>query len=541
MLRKLIPFLVLCFAASAHGHAQQVDPSYQISWPTCSAGQAYSPNTNVCENVILAAPSAAQTVAQPSLAQPLGVNYLSEAFNNGAVQAAAFCGLGTIGGVATPACSADMCAKIRSALTYAIGNNFPLVDATAFSGTQQCAADPIGNLITSGNTVKIGLRLGYVHIMTQAQWNITNYGVQLVGMGPMYTQVEYNGTSNVQAVLRAANVSFIKVEGIFFIAGAASTTHVLDGVNLVEVHRSELNDVSAWGAVNTGLHTQGAVTDTFYRVKVSNFDALYLGVGNANGYTTPGTGFWFDASTDQTTDGTCIDCAAEGITSGTGFYLASANSMTFTSGTSEQNLKGVLIASVSKWNSFIGMDIEGNTQNANGVDINDNGQGTVWQTVIADSNCTGGCTASAIAGGNGGQIIISDTGLTGGYSGSFNVIGNLTKFSTGGSFTVLSPAGFANAAFSLLSNAVGLQLTHNTACTISAGALGNSCNSAVTLPVTEPDTNYRVVACTNSLDTGPTTTGDVFSKTTTGFTVRLIAMSSSATGAGDMDCLVIHQ
>ena len=134
-----------------------------------------------------------------------------------------------------------------------------------------------------------------------------------------------------------------------------------------------------------GIHSKFAVTDTFYRPATSFADATLLGIYNGS-HTTPVHGLCLDAvNGGQTTSGTVIDGKAEGV-AGTGWWLASASSMTFESGTSENNSGsgpgGIQVDHLSKYNTFTSTDLEGNSNE----DALDNGSGTKFVNVIAGSS-----------------------------------------------------------------------------------------------------------------------------------------------------------
>lgn len=94
-----------------------------------------------------------------------------------------------------------------------------------------------------------------------------------------------------------------------------------------------------------------------------------------------------------------------------------------------------------------------------------------------------------------------------------------------------------------ITNQVGMQIVSATICAIAAGT-GNLCGLGFTLPVTEPDTAYRVVGCQadNVQGSGipvPAATG---AETTTSFAVNVYNMSPSnaVLSGGSITCLVIH-
>jgi hypothetical protein len=428
-MRKLISILAVTFCfASAHIYAQQINPNSQINWSQstgCSTtGAPYIPASNTCVPMITGlvqlAPTGAQSIVQPSVSQPLAVNFFQAALSNGTVMADQFCsgsiGSSTFGGVTLPACSADACTKLLAANKYAVSNAFNFVDATHFSGVQACSVNPYASLNSTANSsANLTDTFGSVHFQSTVQWVIQNSGVVLRGMGPYSTQVEYTGSTAIGSVLlvngnngtvapyQANGINNVEVDGMFFYGDAANLT---DTIDLNFVNRSKFTDVYTWGSTACGIRTNAAVTDTFTRPHTSAQDATYIGVTGA-GHTVPQSGLCFSSGSGnsagiQTTNGTVTDAVAEDLT-GTGWQFLSANSMTFTSGTSEFNVNGLVISAGSKYNTFVSLDLEGNTANTTGVDITDNSGYNMFLEPIASSPCTGSCTASVNLTGAAGQ------------------------------------------------------------------------------------------------------------------------------------------
>ena len=249
---------------------------------------------------------------------------------------------------------------------------------------------------------------------------------------------------------------------------------------------------------------------------------------------------------NQTTDGTVIDGAFEGI-NGPGIELRSANQMTFTGGTSEENVSGVTVASGSKWNSFIGMDIEQNTANTAGVDIADLGQSNFYQNVIAGSTCSS--CVSATFGGSGGQYILGEAGFNTLWSGTVNILGVGTDFSANNAATTkMSNAqvngNTASSSVQVLSNivnAVGLQTVSAAGCTYSAGTIGTTCNTTVTLPVTEPDTDYNTTCGIRASGGGVNAVANITNSSVSQIIVATVAVGTASTGGGFIDCTITHR
>ena len=426
---KLFAALMFCLAFVVTGpksHAQQVDPSYQIAWPSgCTAtGAPYVPGTNTCVpfSGVVTNPTGSQSVVQPSTSLPLTVNYASFGIVNGIPQADLFCGNGTVGGVTQPACSADMCVKLRAANLYAVQNGVRQVDATHFYGTQACSVDPITSVATAGTTAHLTDNFGAVHIQSAVQWTINNSGVTLHGLDPQMTQLEYTGASVAQAVLKTYSGSStvlynVNISGMFFYGDVSNATY---GFLSEDTAHSRFDNVYAWGIVTCGIETWGDVTDTFINDRTSQEDAAILGIANSS-HTVPTNGICLDIDPNspsfQTTNSTFIDVAAEYVT-GAGWLIANAQTVTFSSGTSEGNGTGIYVSgSNSKFNTFIGSDIEANTANTTGVDVNDVGSLNVYINLIATSVCTGSCTNSVLLTGSGIQQLITGGFLRTGASG----------------------------------------------------------------------------------------------------------------------------
>lgn len=414
MMRKILISVLFCFAFCA-AHSQQIFPGSQINWTNSTgcgtAGQAYIPATNSClvPNWVLTSPSGAQTITQPSAAQPLSVNYLAPQFVNGVPNAAAW------------PTGSDACAKLNNAMVYAIQNNLNYVDATGFQGTQSCAANPF-NLTTAvavGAITNLYVKFGNTHFQSAAQWHITNSGITLDFPGPFNFQLEYTGSTVIDGALYidggssvvTNNGIYVDIRGGLFVYGdnnaAGSAPNLTDAVVIQDTNRSHFEHVYGWGTVSggCGIASNGNDTSTWISPHVSSTDFTFLTKGAISGHGVPQNGECFNSSSVtgfQTTDSTVQDGVAEGVT-GFGWYLVSANSMTFTSGTSEANAHGLLIASTSKYNTFVSSDIEGNTANSTGVDITDNAGWNTFINPIASSTCTGGCTAQVNLTGAGGQ------------------------------------------------------------------------------------------------------------------------------------------
>lgn len=200
----------------------------------------------------------------------------------------------------------------------------------------------------------------------------------------------------------------------------------------------------------------------------------------------------------------------------------------------------------------------------------------VWDAVLGTPGNTGPCLkgvpVSPTPGGSKGQIYLTldpgafqgglDLSLTNltnhlkvADATTFNATTSLTtplvtatnvNAATGVTGSTVTATGFlvSNGVSTLgtnLSNSTGFQVTSTAGCTITTGAIGNTCNVTVTLPVTEPDTLYTVRGCeVTGASVGPVVMADISSKSTTTFVVPEVALSTTASGGGTVVCQVSH-
>lgn len=294
---------------------------------------------------------------------------------------------------------ADMCDKINAAAIYAISKGIGQVDATHFSGTQVCNFDPLTNLAPAGSPLPLTINLGAVHIVTSVQWEIQNSLLRIQGMGASVTLLEYGATPQQPSPPVTPAIILISTgtpSGGSYVEGVqlsdmtiyGDSADATDAILLQAVHHSEFKNLHTWGVTGCGIHSEYAVTDTFYRPRTSIWDAIDLGINNS-AHTVPAHGLCFggltiDGENLQTTDGTVVDASAENLT-GTGWLITDANSMTFTSGTSETNAGGgIEVDSPSSDNTFEGTDLEAN----GGNNFTDNGASTALINVIMDKQPT---------------------------------------------------------------------------------------------------------------------------------------------------------
>jgi hypothetical protein len=310
----------------------------------------------------------------------------------------------------------DACLQVRNAAQYAITYGITEVDASGIGGTQTCNTDMFGALASITTNINLHVRFGPVHFQTTVEQTVTNSNIWVEGAGRLKTLIEYTGTSaptdGTVFYLHAQNsgvsqgLTAVLVSGI----GVYGKANVTNALQTRDVNRSAFRDVFVWGATGDGGFFQGDVTTTMDNVKASNADAALLGIYNDGIHHTPTNGLEFAksfASNNQCTDSTVTDAAAESVT-GTGWLLTSASNMSFSGGTSEGNLQGIVVVTNSKWNTFFSPDLEGNALAATGVDVTDNGGGNVYIAVLATSGA--GAGNSMVAGGSGGQVIVGDSG-----------------------------------------------------------------------------------------------------------------------------------
>lgn len=93
------------------------------------------------------------------------------------------------------------------------------------------------------------------------------------------------------------------------------------------------------------------------------------------------------------------------------------------------------------------------------------------------------------------------------------------------------------------SQLTGTQTVSKLGCTISAGAIGNTCDNTIVIAssggIAYPDTNYNIV-CQGGGGTGLWTLGNQNTATTTQFVVPSVALSTTATGGGVVECILTH-
>lgn len=465
---------------------------------------------------------------------------------------------------------ADACIKVRAAAVYALANGINQVDATHFSGAQTCSVDMLGGLAAITTPISLLVNFGVVHFNSTVDQTISNSNITVRGAGRLKTIIEYTGTAapsdgsgaalfiHAQSSGVTAGLTDVEVSDI----GVLGNSHITDTIIVKDANRSKFFNIFGWGASNDGFHSEGNVTTTFNNIKISNVDATLMGWWNDGIHPTPVNGLDFDksfASGNQTTDSTVTDAAAEAV-SGSGWLLSSAASMTFTSGTVEFASRGINIptGSLSKWNTFISPDLEGNTLNASGVDVLDNGGSNMYINAIMASPSAG---TSAVFGGSGGQWIWGDVDILHGFSGNVQVLGNNIDFRQGSSFnfagatlsgSLTLTAGSIGAAngFVLMrtldvntniTNDKGLQLYSGASCAATVGAIGNFCVNTITLPVAEIDPGYKPVCQAGSGGTGVWTVGALTGLTTTTFQVPSVTLSTTAnTSGGTINCYVMH-
>ena len=420
---SVLLFCLACCVASVTAHGQNISPRSQINWSNstgCSTvGASYVPQSNSCIPFVglLLKPTGAQTITQPSPSQPLAINYLAPMFVNGAVQAAAFCGSGTVGGITLPACSTDACHKLLAANQFAAANGHPLVDASGFTGTVACSANPFAGLKSKiGDAVFLTVRFGATHFRSTVVWEVTNSGITLDGAGPFSTQVEYTGRSCTSkpgscAVLwvntdagsgdraKQGGPNGMVIRDMSFYGDAAN---VYDAV-ILESSRSRFDNIYAWGATTCGIRMHGAEESTFTHPVVSGTAAFFLGINIPSAHTRPANGICFDEDsaqgTNSVTSTTVSDPIMEGV-AGIGIDVIGGNNVVITGGTSESNgTNGMVVGAhkgvVNQQITVMGTDFEGNGNGGSteGYDVLDNGTLDQYINILATSHCKSACSS----------------------------------------------------------------------------------------------------------------------------------------------------
>jgi hypothetical protein len=318
----------------------------------------------------------------PPLSSPAFTNLTAQSYNN----------IQTINSLTA---GADICAKIATGIALLpVGGG--TVDARFFQGTQACASNPVAVLPPFGSAIT--LLLGNVNIQSSSQWLISqDVGFRMIGSGPRSTTLQYTGGAVDAFIKYSQPVPANGIQQIYLanmlVRGSANVTDVILAKG---THRSQFELLDIKDATQSCFHTMWAVTDTYKNLSCSTSSGAFVAI--------PTYGFMFDELPTglQTTDGTVTDFRAEGIK--TGLYLKSASSMTFTSGTSENNtaaVGGAQIDAPSANNIFLGTDFEANS---GGTDVLDNGNSNICIDCIAIST-TGwnmGATSvrSQVTGGN---------------------------------------------------------------------------------------------------------------------------------------------
>lgn len=327
---------------------------------------------------VLQNPTATQNVVQPS-GTSLNVNTLNAQYLNGTIQADQFPG-------------SDMCAKIAYILSNTIvpagGGD---IDATHFSGVQPCSEDPFSTVIPPTWGGNLSVRFGHVKIQTVKPWVITNVKITLSGISPMATQLVYTGATAANAVLTVTsyngNCADVRIENLYLLGDGNGTNRsnwANTGLLALDCFRSQFDNIWAWGTQNFGIYIQGGVDVELRKPRISEFDANEV-LGTAIG-APQSAGIQLDAYTSggqtySTTAGTISDIAVEGVP-GTGIICSNAGHIVFVGGTSENNGKGVYVGPNCTDMTFIGMDLEANSQN---VDFQDAGSNTTLVNVYTQN------------------------------------------------------------------------------------------------------------------------------------------------------------
>jgi len=91
-----------------------------------------------------------------------------------------------------------------------------------------------------------------------------------------------------------------------------------------------------------------------------------------------------------------------------------------------------------------------------------------------------------------------------------------------------------------ITNGIGLQALNTTTTCTTAASVGATCTTAaITLPVAQADTNYRI-ACTGKGITNVPTIVAVTNSSVSQFTITIAALTAAAASFASYDCLVEH-
>jgi hypothetical protein len=116
---------------------------------------------------------------------------------------------------------------------------------------------------------------------------------------------------------------------------------------------------------------------------------------------------------------------------------------------------------------------------------------------------------------------------------------HIYKIGSGNTYGLYIGRNFAQGTGSTPVQVTGSYTVSASGCNITSGAIGNSCNNTVTLNQPFADATYSAV-CTGANGSGVWTVGNASSISATSFVVPSIAMSTSATGGGMINCQVTH-
>jgi hypothetical protein len=103
----------------------------------------------------------------------------------------------------------------------------------------------------------------------------------------------------------------------------------------------------------------------------------------------------------------------------------------------------------------------------------------------------------------------------------------------------------SNVVLGYLGDGLGFEVASGAGCNYTAGQISNFCNTTLSLPVTQLDTNYKVTGCmientTANPFTGTPFVSSVLALTTTSITVTTSSMSTTGTGGGLIVCKIEH-
>jgi hypothetical protein len=588
-MKKLLISVLLCLAFhTVASSAQQVDPSYQISWPqNCTAGLVYSPDTNTC-----VAPSATGDVNPLSFAgSDLGAQ-INAAYSS--CTAGPGCRITIPPGqfnVSTPVVIATKgvnatieCSGTSTTLTWTPTSGTMFTFATNGAGTGNGWASGIRycNLAnaTSGTTA------------TAVQFGVSASDTTgRTAQGAFLDNVQVNGfNEQLDYESNAWNITVLHSEFINFVTNAVftnpSATNMGESLNWVA--DTFANSLDVWKPSGFLIQNGGVIGNcigcNFDDVEVVsttgtlNLTNAYFEDPGPTNRTTPWfaqggvtTLTGFTAAEDEptaTVTQPCITVAGSltwdgGILFGGGCATAvlvqESNGHTFIAGAIDADVNVPLIINDSTQaigeNGYATLQPDNPTFAAEAVKAV-NPSPTTNDHFYTLEQVDGGVTYDVFLE----QLGSSDPNNPNGFEIAMQESGGGTFFNpiqidpTGGHVglhgvpdTAVNNHLYGTNEVDHITNGTGIQSFAVPVCAITAGAVGNSCNVTVTFAsaspagVPEPDAAYRVT-CQAVAGSGTWTVGNISTLTATSFVIPAVALTTTATATGgSVHCTLTHQ